>query len=663
LTFLSCLLAALVVVMLTRSAAAHEDIRHSEYAGASPSSANRYSAGNNGCTQGCHTGGGAVPSASLTITGGASFSSGAWWVDPGGVVNFSLSVTGGENYKGMSAFNTTGNIGSFVGGSGSDALNDPSKTTPSAPFEDASFPVIQTGDYTFTFQWQAPGTACVTSGVAAWANSVNASDYHKNGTAYGGEYVIRTRCGNGTGCGSDGNECITRNCIDGVCCNTACGGTCDTCVGSSPGTCAPTFGPTRGRSCPGSAPCVSSCTGGDNCSPSTAACGGGTCNPATETALPTVYCSGGSCPSPTPIACAPFTCNSTNTACKNTCAVDGDCSSGNFCSGGTCVSQLPPGSPCTLKNQCLSGFCVDGVCCSTACTEQCGSCSLTGKAGTCSGVTGAPVGGRAVCATDGTVCGGACDGSTITACAYPTTSCRTADCTAGVATAAASCDGKGACPLATTTVCAPYACSGTGCGTTCTTDADCATGNWCQTGKCVPKSIVGASCGTAAECTSGNCIDFVCCDKPCSGSCEACDVAGRIGTCSTISGAPHGTRTCPADPTTGCPETCDGTSPSCATAPCDAGAEGGTDAGTDGAPADGAGGEPTDETAPDTGPPPFDVGGGIVDASGDGDLAQPNENGGCACRSAQGSSDAPFGAMAGVALGVAAMIVRRRRRG
>jgi MYXO-CTERM domain-containing protein len=291
---------------------------------------------------------------------------------------------------------------------------------------------------------------------------------------------------------------------------------------------------------------------------------------------------------------------------------------------------------------------------------------LSGKAGTCSAATGAPVGARPACATDGTACGGACDGVTKTACAYPTSSCRTADCTADVATAAASCDGKGACPLAVTTVCAPYACAGTACGTTCAADTDCASGYWCQTGKCVPKSTVGASCGTASECTSGNCVDFVCCDKPCTGSCEACDVAGRIGTCSTISGAPHGRRTCPADPTTGCPGTCDGTSPSCATSPCDAGAEGGTEGGTDAA-ADGgeAGGDATDESAVDSGPPPFDVG-GTPDTADDGaNVAQPNENGGCACRTAtgsSGSSDSPLGVMTGVALGGAITIARRRRR-
>lgn len=51
------------------------------------------------------------------------------------------------------------------------------------------------------------------------------------------------------------------------------------------------------------------------------------------------------------------------------------------------------------------------------------------------------------------VCGGSCDLKNRTACTYPTSVCRPGECKSGVTTNAASCD-KGACPPATTTVCA-----------------------------------------------------------------------------------------------------------------------------------------------------------------------------------------------------------------
>jgi len=51
----------------------------------------------------------------------------------------------------------------------------------------------------------------------------------------------------------------------------------------------------------------------------------------------------------------------------------------------------------------------------------------------------------------------------------------------------------------------------------------------------------GATCGSSSECTSGDCVDGVCCNSACAGQCQACDVSGSVGTCTTLtSGAPHG---------------------------------------------------------------------------------------------------------------------------
>jgi hypothetical protein len=53
----------------------------------------------------------------------------------------------------------------------------------------------------------------------------------------------------------------------------------------------------------------------------------------------------------------------------------------------------------------------------------------------------------------------------------------------------------------------------------------------------------GASCSGDNECGSRHCVDHYCCDGPCSGACEACDVSMNEGTCTPVTaGQPHGSR-------------------------------------------------------------------------------------------------------------------------
>jgi MYXO-CTERM domain-containing protein len=63
----------------------------------------------------------------------------------------------------------------------------------------------------------------------------------------------------------------------------------------------------------------------------------------------------------------------------------------------------------------------------------------------------------------------------------------------------------------------------------------------------------GTACTQGHECVSGNCVDGVCCDTACNGTCEACDATGSIGTCTAVTGAPHGSRGSCAD---GATDTC-----------------------------------------------------------------------------------------------------------
>jgi hypothetical protein len=61
---------------------------------------------------------------------------------------------------------------------------------------------------------------------------------------------------------------------------------------------------------------------------------------------------------------------------------------------------------------------------------------------------------------------------------------------------------------------------------------------------------LGAKCGAAQECSTGFCEDGVCCDAVCAGVCQACNVEGNFGKCIPVIGAPPPSRDpCPMDDT------------------------------------------------------------------------------------------------------------------
>ena len=282
------------------------------------------------------------------------------------------------------------------------------------------------------------------------------------------------------------------------------------------------------------------------------------------TAVEEATCSGSdaACPAEVSTPCAPFLCGAD--ACLVSCATTDDCVGGATCqdvSGSlVCVQQLDDGEACTSGNQCQSGNCVDGLCCDSTCTGQCEACNVTGSEGECVPVTGAPVGGRAACADDGSACGGACDGVETDACVYPgaETVCRAASCTDGFATAEALCGGTGACPAAIVQDCAPFSCGPVACDGDCDEDEDCDAGEYCASGVCTPLRADGEACSTGDVCSSGICTDGVCCDGICDGQCEACNEAGSEGTCVAVSGAPRGGRAACASDGSSCGGTCDG---------------------------------------------------------------------------------------------------------
>jgi hypothetical protein len=100
------------------------------------------------------------------------------------------------------------------------------------------------------------------------------------------------------------------------------------------------------------------------------------------------------------------------------------------------------------------------------------------------------------------------------------TPCRSASCTDGKATLAATCNGRGACPTPIVDDCSPYACNGTACGTSCASDADCDAMFTCNHASSTCVSRDAASCdgqhtliapnGASVDCAPYACLGAVC---------------------------------------------------------------------------------------------------------------------------------------------------------
>jgi hypothetical protein len=361
------------------------------------------------------------------------------------------------------------------------------------------------------------------------------------------------------------NQCGTvGGCVDGVCCNATCTAACMACSAAlkqsgADGECGAALSGTDPHDrCSQDSP--SSCGQTGVCA---AAGGCATYGPSTVCATPTCInnesrprtCAGAfDCQaSASGTACSPFQCDAATGQCKATCSADADCVAGSYCSSGACVPKLVAGAACAGGGACQSGNCVDGVCCDTLCPGTCMACSAAKKGGGSDGqcaniVAGSdpddecPTGSATTCGTTG-VCsgGGACAYyDTATPCGTPTTVC------VGNESRSRTCAGPGACQLAGSgTACGAFACStATGlCPTTCASDADCSTGNYCDATRtpvaCVPRKSLGSVCAATNECAANTfCADGVCCNSTCTGACQACTAAlkqsGADGQCGPV---------------------------------------------------------------------------------------------------------------------------------
>ena len=215
----------------------------------------------------------------------------------------------------------------------------------------------------------------------------------------------------------------------------------------------------------------------------------------------------------------------------------------------------PDGKPCQQRGECTSGFCVDGVCCESACTMPCMACSAAAKGQGTDGVCGpvlagldpdddcAPQG-NPPCQTPG-ICNGSGACATVVGQPCAATSCEseTVQTNVPVCNAALQCVSSGS------TDCSPYLCKNGACLLSCTANDDCIAGSACIGSHCLAPGDNGTPCTDAAQCTSGYCVDGVCCNTDCSGTCEACKASlkasGFDGTCGAAKyGDPCGATTC-----------------------------------------------------------------------------------------------------------------------
>jgi hypothetical protein len=298
------------------------------------------------------------------------------------------------------------------------------------------------------------------------------------------------------------NDCTGGLCVDGYCCDQLCDPTlpanlCMACnvpgfegrctlalAGTDPrGQCPPEATSTCGRdgTCDGAGACRLWVAGTACTAPS---CAGG------QITYPAACDGNGKCGAPqAAVSCAPFKCADAM-SCGTSCTGNNQCTPGNQCKPNQTCGTRVLGQPCFFDADCASATCAQGVCCATACAGPCAACNTPGSYGTCAPIPagGAPQGDcmaqtRESCGRDGT-----CDGAGACRSWIAGTPCAGPACGAGVALSGRACDGAGACAAATSTDCGGFACNAstaTCFRAPCTSNAQCAQGNTCQSdGSC-----------------------------------------------------------------------------------------------------------------------------------------------------------------------------------
>ncbi|MBI4703815.1 MAG: FG-GAP repeat protein [Deltaproteobacteria bacterium] len=333
----------------------------------------------------------------------------------------------------------------------------------------------------------------------------------------GAAYVFGLRSTDGDACTAD-EQCASRHCIDDVCCDAPCAGTCKACsaakTGGKDGVCALIpFGQDPDGECAGA---EQSCDGAGACKKADGQGCGGASDCLSGHCIDDVCCKSacaGTCE-----ACSKAKTGGTDGVCAPVPpAEDPDSECGiateQSCDGAR-ACKIVDGQPCAGAGDCLSGYCANGVCCNEPCDGECEACSAVAKATGEDGVCG-PVAAGAdpvdECEPDPGYpgsCGadGSCDGAGQCRQHAPAgVVCRAASCAGAYFEAEGKCDGAGQCEAGVTASCAPFVCTGAGnCRTSCRSTADCAGGYMCTSrGQCVEPAAAVAEPGCGCRLAPG----------------------------------------------------------------------------------------------------------------------------------------------------------------
>jgi hypothetical protein len=299
------------------------------------------------------------------------------------------------------------------------------------------------------------------------------------------------RAPNGFSC-KDDRGCVSLHCVDGVCCQTACPGVCESCdQAENVGRCLPVpAGQDPDEECAEEAPATcgrdGACDGAGACRfhPAGSVCTVGSCEMATERAAS--LCDGkGVCVAGPIKSCAPAECM--GDACAPPCAIDADCPMGRWCDSGTCRNTREQGGPCVRAAQCGSGFCTDGVCCNMACNASCYACNLEGAVGVCKAIPSGQDPARECRVEAIGTCGnlGGCNGRGACTKHPQGTFCGHGSCVNRTQFGQSTCDGMGGCRRGPGVSCGNFTCNGNlVCWNACADNAQCAPGRTCNIHNC-----------------------------------------------------------------------------------------------------------------------------------------------------------------------------------